>query len=228
MQTGQRLRRYGSGVIKDGTRLREILMEDGTRYQGKVFIDATYEGDLLAEAGTRYRAGRESNSEFGETLNGSQSAGWAPTLRGLKSIRAEELAAMDGPKHPLYHQGLVAMDSFNHQLMPALDPYIIPGDRTSGLIPGIDPSPLAPDGTGDHRVQPYPDFRCFWRKSTIFALLRPADPLFYWGVGPQEAVVETCPIDNPTQRALFFGRIYVFAPEQTKEGWQGAPLLERG
>ena len=35
------------------------------------------------------------------------------------------------------------------------DPYKVPGDRTSGVLFGVDPAPLAPEGTGDHRVQAY-------------------------------------------------------------------------
>lgn len=39
---------------------------------GKVFIDATYEGDLMAQAGVSYYVGREPNSLYGETYNGTQ------------------------------------------------------------------------------------------------------------------------------------------------------------
>lgn len=47
-------------------------------------------------------------------------------------------------KHAVYHQ-------FEHQV----DPYIVKGKPQSGLLPGINPEPLAKDGTGDHRVQAY-------------------------------------------------------------------------
>jgi hypothetical protein len=63
---GQRL----SSVKKDGARIAEIAMEDGTVYRGKMFIDATYEGDLMAKAGVKYMIGREANERFNETLNG--------------------------------------------------------------------------------------------------------------------------------------------------------------
>ena len=39
-----------------------------------MFIDATYEGDLMAAAGVTYHVGREANAEYGETLNGVQTA----------------------------------------------------------------------------------------------------------------------------------------------------------
>ncbi len=60
------------GVMKEGTTLTAIEMEDGTSYRGKMFIDATYEGDLMAAAGVSYFVGREANSVYGETYNGVQ------------------------------------------------------------------------------------------------------------------------------------------------------------
>jgi hypothetical protein len=38
----------------------------------KVFIDCSYEGDLMAKAGVSYTVGREDNSTYNETWNGSQ------------------------------------------------------------------------------------------------------------------------------------------------------------
>jgi hypothetical protein len=63
-------RHPGKGVVKRGQRIGAIVMEDGTRYSGKMFIDATYEGDLMAQAGVRYTIGREANATFGENYNG--------------------------------------------------------------------------------------------------------------------------------------------------------------
>ena len=63
-----------NGVRKEGNRIVEIVMESGRRFAGKVFIDTTYEGDLMAKAGVTYRVGREANSEYGETIDGVQTA----------------------------------------------------------------------------------------------------------------------------------------------------------
>ena len=60
------------GVRKEGARIVSIVMESGIVFRSKMFIDATYEGDLLAVAGVSYTVGRESNSKYGETLNGVQ------------------------------------------------------------------------------------------------------------------------------------------------------------
>ena len=57
-------------VKKEGTRIVEMVMENGDVFRAKMFIDATYEGDLMAKAGVQYMVGREANARFGETLNG--------------------------------------------------------------------------------------------------------------------------------------------------------------
>jgi len=58
------------GVIRSGTRITEISMENGASFEAKVFIDATYEGDLMAQAGVSYTWGREGISQYGEPLAG--------------------------------------------------------------------------------------------------------------------------------------------------------------
>jgi len=59
------------GVVKEGQRIVRIAMESGREFAAKVFIDASYEGDVMAKAGVSYIVGREPNSKYGETLNGS-------------------------------------------------------------------------------------------------------------------------------------------------------------
>jgi hypothetical protein len=60
----------GQGTVMKDEQIASITMESGNVYKGKAFIDATYEGDLLAKVGVAYIIGRESNSTYGETLNG--------------------------------------------------------------------------------------------------------------------------------------------------------------
>lgn len=58
-------------VEKDGTRIRQITLSDGTSVGAKVFVDAGYEGDLMARAGgIKYTWGREARAEFGEEAAG--------------------------------------------------------------------------------------------------------------------------------------------------------------
>lgn len=121
-----------NGVTKTGGKIVAIRFESGLEVRGRMFIDATYEGDLLAVAGVRYRVGRESNSEYGETLNGVRADRYAPTLaRGL------------------------ALNAANHQLADGIDPYRIPGDASSGLLPGIRVGGPGLEGAGDAGVQAY-------------------------------------------------------------------------
>ncbi len=127
----QRLNRE-SGVVKEGTDIVSITMESGETYTGKVFIDATYEGDLLAAADVTYTIGREANSQYDETLNGVQPSDTSRTMTGLPSRNA-----------------------FNHNFLPGVDPYVVAGDPSSGLLPYINPEPLAPEGTGDDKIQAY-------------------------------------------------------------------------
>ncbi|MDR1518281.1 MAG: FAD-dependent oxidoreductase [Dysgonamonadaceae bacterium] len=42
-----------------------------------------------------------------------------------------------------------------HQFPDGIDPYIVPGKPESGLLWGISPETLQPDGTGDNKVQAY-------------------------------------------------------------------------
>lgn len=60
-----------------------------------------------------------------------------------------------------------------HQFLVDVDPHVVPGDPRSGLLPGIQPGPLPPDGTGDDRLQAFcyricatddPDNRVPWPK----------------------------------------------------------------
>ena len=43
----------------------------------------------------------------------------------------------------------------HHQFVAGVDPYVKPGDPTSGLLPGVEPAEPEADGTGDHRIQAY-------------------------------------------------------------------------
>lgn len=62
--------REKDGVKREGARVTEIVMENGARFQAKVFADATYEGDLMAQSKVTYTYGREGISQYGESLAG--------------------------------------------------------------------------------------------------------------------------------------------------------------
>lgn len=60
----------GKDIQKEENTIKSIQLENGKTIEAKIFIDASYEGDLLARAGISYTVGRESNQQYGETLNG--------------------------------------------------------------------------------------------------------------------------------------------------------------
>lgn len=64
-----------------------------------------------------------------------------------------------------------------HQFSHAVDPYVIPGDPSSGTLPGINQQDSNPQGSGDHRIQAYnfrmcmtddPDLKIDWEKPEDF------------------------------------------------------------
>ncbi len=69
-----------------------------------------------------------------------------------------------------------------HQFMPGVDPYVRPGDPSSGLLPGIDPSGPGEEGSGDRRVQAYCFRMCLTdHPENRIPFAKPADydPLMY-------------------------------------------------
>ena len=73
---GNRLAERFDAVRKDRAKIVELEMENGNRFRAGVFIDGTIEGDLMKWAGVSYFVGRESNSTYGETLNGIRNGGY--------------------------------------------------------------------------------------------------------------------------------------------------------
>ena len=51
--------------------------------------------------------------------------------------------------------GVQMANTTNHQFTLDVDPYVVPGKPGSGLLPRVTADPIAPDGTGDHRIQAY-------------------------------------------------------------------------
>ena len=51
--------------------------------------------------------------------------------------------------------GIQAAKTVKNQLPNGIDPYIKPGDPSSGLLPGVNPDAGGKDGEGDHRLQAY-------------------------------------------------------------------------
>ncbi|PHX86649.1 MAG: xanthan lyase [Opitutia bacterium] len=114
-----RIAENASAVELEAGRIVALRTESGERFAGRMFVDASYEGDLMARAGVSSIIGRESNSAYGETMNGIRLAGVVGA--GERSV----------------------------------DPWIRPGDPTSGLLPYIDRTLWGRPGEGDARTQTY-------------------------------------------------------------------------
>lgn len=120
-----RYQQHLASVTKNGQRITEIAMDDGTVCRAKMFIDASYEGDLMAQAGVTWTIGRESTAQYGESLNG---------IRGTTPA---------------------------HQFSVNVDPYVVPGNPASGLLPLMQEGTLGTAGAADTRVQSYNYRMCF-------------------------------------------------------------------
>jgi hypothetical protein len=51
--------------------------------------------------------------------------------------------------------GVQMANTTNHQFTLDVDPYVVPGNPGSGLLPRVTADRIVPDGTGDHRIQAY-------------------------------------------------------------------------
>ncbi len=87
------------GVELQGKRIVSIATAAGKRWPAKIFADCSYDGDLMAQAKISYTWGRESASEYGESLAG---------------VRGET------PKHQFLWP-VSAYDDIHH-LLPEIDP----------------------------------------------------------------------------------------------------------
>ncbi|QEF96400.1 Xanthan lyase precursor [Stieleria maiorica] len=119
-------------VRKSNNRIGALVTEDGRSVSATMFIDTTYEGDLMAAAGVSYTLEREGNAKYGEQYNGIHyAAKYAP--------RTDHPQPGSNGRVP-GGQGVWDRDF-------PLDPYVVKGDPSSGLLPLV--SEGAPGNPGD-------------------------------------------------------------------------------
>lgn len=127
-------------VKKKGARIVELVMDDGRTVRAKVFVDATYEGDLMAAAGVTYTLMREGNAKYGETYNGIYySAKYEPRT---------------GHKQPRQNGRVPGGQGVWDRDFP-LDPYVVKGDPSSGLLPLVSEGAPGVPGEAAPGVQAY-------------------------------------------------------------------------
>lgn len=155
-----------ASVARSGGRITEIIMEDGAIFRAKMFIDATYEGDLMAKAGVSYTLQREGNAKYGERYNGIYyDAKYEPRTNHFKP----------GP-HGRTPSGQGAWD----RDFP-LDPYIKPGEPSSGLLPLVQHGEPGVPGDPARGVQAYCFRLCLTTNANRQPILPPTnyDPKQY-------------------------------------------------
>ncbi len=60
------------GIVKDGSLIKSVTLENGSIISAKMYIDASIEGHLLHFAGITTETIREGNKKYGESKNGIQ------------------------------------------------------------------------------------------------------------------------------------------------------------
>ncbi len=127
-------------VKKDGARIVELITDDGRSVRAKMFIDATYEGDLMAAAGLTYTLMREGNAKYGETYNGIH--------------YDEKYKPRTNHQQPGANGRVPGGQGVWDRDFP-VDPYVIKGDPSSGLLPLLNPGEPGRSGEPAPGVQAY-------------------------------------------------------------------------
>jgi hypothetical protein len=121
-------------------RIVAVELDDGSTVRAAMWIDATYEGDLMAAAGVSFTVRREGNRAYGEQLNG---------IHYAENFRPRRTHEQPGP-HGRTSTGQGVWD----RDLP-LDPYVVPGDPASGLLPLVDPGDPGMPGEPAPGIQAY-------------------------------------------------------------------------
>lgn len=114
-------------VNKTGTTITSIETLDGKVFEARLFADFSYEGDLQ-----RLTPGVE-------TIVGREARSANNPLSGFRG----ELTTDGGDKHQWLSGG------------EYVDPFVVPGDPGSGLLPGVTARPATAVGASDNRQQAY-------------------------------------------------------------------------
>lgn len=147
-------------ATKSGARITELHTADGPVIRAKMFIDATYEGDLMGAAGVTYTVMREGNAKYGERYNGIYyDEKYRPRVNHLSP----------GPNGRVKGgQGVWDRD------LP-LDPFRVPGDPKSGLLPLINAGEPGTLGDPAPGIQAYCYRLCLTTAADRLPIAPPAD-----------------------------------------------------
>ncbi|MEL7119120.1 MAG: FAD-dependent oxidoreductase [Bacteroidota bacterium] len=111
---------------KDGTEIKNLTVEHSEDQEAHP--DKTFSAKVFIDAS--YEGDLLGRADVTYTIGREGNAMYNETLNGVQHAKS-------------------------NQIPDSIDPYIIPGDSTSGLIWGINPEPVAEVGSGDKKVQAY-------------------------------------------------------------------------
>jgi hypothetical protein len=107
------------------------VTKDGPRIVSIATLSGkTYRGRIFIDA--TYEGDLMASAGVSFTVGREPNAKYGETLNGIQNRRA-----------------------VSHQFEKPVDPYVVPGDPSSGLLPRIEPGPAGVDGEGDRRIQAY-------------------------------------------------------------------------
>ena len=125
------LKEYGVTVITARLDLKNGVIMDGKRIQKIRAEDGReFAGEIFIDAS--YEGDLLPGAGVSFTTGRESNATYDETVSGIQNKRA-----------------------LKNQLPDGIDPYIKPGDPSSGLLPGVNPDAGGKDGEGDHRLQAY-------------------------------------------------------------------------
>ncbi len=137
--------------------LKDGVKKEGTRITAiRMESGRTFTGRMFIDAG--YEGDLMAKAGVSYHVGRESNATYGETLNGVQTARA-----------------------LKHQFTRSPDPWRVPGDPSSGLLPGIQAGEPGPDGSGDRRVQAYnlrmcttdvPENRVPWVKPANYDPLR--------------------------------------------------------
>lgn len=160
---------------KDG-----VEMQDGRILSIKMLSGRTFPGRMFIDA--TYEGDLLATAGVSYTVGRESNRKYGETLNGVQTAHAR-----------------------SHQFNNPVDPYLVPGDPSSGLVPRLHDGSPGVDGEGDHRVQAYcfrtcmtnaPGNRLAWPKPDRYDPNQYELALRYYLTGSREGFRKFDPIPN--------------------------------
>ncbi len=172
-------------VEMTGRRIRRFTTMDGQSFAGKVFVDGSYEGDLLARAGVRYEVGRGPTSPENP-------------LDGFRYLDRSGTRDEDNQ----FFAGGHLLD---------VDPFGIPGNEASGLLPHVLPFPDTGFGAPDRTIQSYNFRMCMTNEPALRLDLSDTPPEGY-AKADYEVLFRYLAAASEAGAPLGFADLFVLSP----------------